>query len=237
MRELVSYAVGCIFGRYSLDKEGLILANAGDGIDEYLQQVPNPTFHPDESGILPLTEEDDFADDLPTQVRRFIRTAFGDEYFEQNIRFIEDALSKELRSFLLKDLYKDHVKRYKKRPIYWMVSSPKGAFRALFYLHRYTPDTIGRLLNEYVRPFMKKLQNKIDNGQHQINYGNLSRGEVTQLQKRIETHRAELREITEWEKQVYDIAAKRIELDLDDGVKVNYQKLGSILEPIKGLNA
>jgi len=236
MRELVSYAVGCIFGRYSLDKEGLVLANAGEGIEEYLRQIPAPSLTPDESGILPLTEEDDFSDDLPTQVRRFIRTAFSGEHAEQNIRFIEDAVGKDLRTFLLRDFYKDHIKRYKKRPIYWMISSPKGSFRALIYLHRYTPDTVGRLLNEYVRPFMSKLQNKMDNEQHQLTYGGLGRAEQNRVQKSMEKHRADLREISDWERQVYDIASKRIVLDLDDGVKVNYQKLGPILEPVKGLN-
>jgi type II restriction/modification system DNA methylase subunit YeeA len=228
MRELLSYAVGCIFGRYSLDREGLVLANAREGLEEYLKSIPEPALMPDESGILPLTEEDDFSDDLP---------AFGPDHFDANIRFIEDAMGRDIRSYLLKDFYRDHVQRYKKRHIYWMATSPKGTFRALFYLHRYTPDTVGRLLNDYVRPFMKKLSNKIENDLHQLSFGSLSRADAARTQKRIDKHRDALKEIESWEKKVYETATRRIELDLDDGVKVNYGKLIDILEPVKGLDS
>ncbi len=237
IKEYISYAVGCLFGRYSLDEPGLVLANAGDGVKEYYQQIPHPTFPPDESGILPLTEEDDFTDDLPTGVRKFIRTTFGEERYEENLRFIEDALGKSLRSFLLKDLYKDHVKRYKKRPIYWQITSPSGIFRCLIYLHRYTPETAGQVLNEYIRPYIKKLEGRISQGERMLSSGTLGRSEEARTRKNIDRWRGMVGELTTWERDVvYPLATERIALDLDDGVKVNYGKLGAILEPVKGLN-
>ena len=142
IRQYISYAVGCIFGRYSLDVDGLVLANAGEGVGEYLKQVPEPSFMPDESGILPITEEDDFSDDLPSQFRNFLRVSFGEENFQENLRYIEDVLGKSIRDYLRNNFYKDHVQRYKKRPIYWMITSPSGALKALIYLHRYTKDTV-----------------------------------------------------------------------------------------------
>ncbi|MBW8002947.1 MAG: BREX-1 system adenine-specific DNA-methyltransferase PglX [Planctomycetes bacterium] len=238
IREYISYAVGCLFGRYSLDKPGLVLANAGDGIKEYYQQIPQPTFLPDESGILPLTEEDYFTDDLPTGARKFIRISFGEERYEENLRFIEDALGKNLRTFLLKDFYKDHVKRYKKRPIYWQVTSPSGIFRCLIYLHRYTPETVGQVLNGYIRPYIKKLEGRISHGERMIKSGTLERSEEAKTRKNIDRWRGMVGELTTWERDVvYPLATERIVLDLDDGVKVNYGKLGAILTPIKGLNS
>ena len=215
-----------------------MLANAGDGVKEYYQQIPHSTFPPDESGILPLTEEDDFTDDLPTGVRKFIRITFGEEGYEKNLRFIEDALGKSLRSFLLKDFYKDHVKRYKKRPIYWQITSPSGIFRCLIYLHQYTPETVGQVLNGYVRPYIKKLETRISQGERMLNSGGLGRSEEAKTRKNIDRWRSMVGDLTIWERNVvYPLATERITLDLDDGVKVNYGKLGAILTPIKGLNS
>lgn len=237
MKELISYAVGCIVGRYSLDKERLVLANAGDDIDKYLKVVPKPRFRPDESGILPITEDEDFSDDLPTQVKRFLRAAFGEECYEGNLRFIEDSIGRELRTYLLKDFYKDHVQRYKKRPIYWMISSPKGSFKTLIYLHRYHKDTVNRFLNDYLRPYQQKLRAKIENNAHIIDSASYSNREKNQARKRSTDFEKQLKELSAWEKEVvYPLASKRIELDLDDGVKVNYGKLGDILEKVTGLN-
>ena len=237
IREYISYAVGCLFGRYSLDRPGMVLANAGDGVKEYYQQIPHPSFSPDELGILPITTEDDFTDDLPTGVRKFIRITFGDELYEENLRFIEDSLGKNLRSFLLKNFYKDHVKRYKKRPIYWQVKSPSGIFRCLIYLHRYTPETVGQILNEYLRPYIKKLETNISRGDRMLDSGRLERNEEARTRKNIDRWRGMVTELTTWERDVvYPLATERISLDLDDGVKVNYGKLGAILESVKGLN-
>jgi uncharacterized protein (UPF0297 family) len=238
MKQFVSYGVGCIFGRYSLDKDGLILANAGDGLDVYLAQIPEPTLRPDESGILPITDDNDFADDLPSQWRAFLRAAFGNEHYEENLHFLEDGLGKRLRPYFLKGFYDDHVKRYKKRPIYWLITSPKGTLQALIYLHRYNRDTVNRFLNDYLRPYQQKLEAKRVSAEHVLTGGGSSQSEKTKAQKRIDEIRKALEELSTWERDVVrPLAEKRIELDLDDGVKVNYGKLGAILAKVKGLNA
>jgi len=128
MKELISYAVGCMFGRYSLDKPGLILANQGETYSDYCRLVPNSSFPADEDNAIPILDGDWFSDDIVSRFRKFLRVAFGEEKYEENLRFVEKALGKDLRQYFLKDFYNDHVKRYKKRPIYWMFSSPDGSF-------------------------------------------------------------------------------------------------------------
>jgi hypothetical protein len=237
LRQFVSYGVGCIFGRYSLDKDGLILANAGDSLDTYLERIPEPRLRPDESGILPITEDDDFPDDLPSQFRAFLRAAFGTEHYDENVQFLEEGLGRDLRSYFLKDFYKDHVKRYKKRPIYWLITSPKGSLRALIYLHRYNRDTVNRFLNDYLRPYQRKLEARRRTAEQSLNSGGLSGSERTKARKDIDRISAALEELSVWERDVVrPLAEQRVELDLDDGVKVNYGKLGAILETVKGLN-
>ncbi|MCK9247209.1 MAG: BREX-1 system adenine-specific DNA-methyltransferase PglX, partial [Anaerolineaceae bacterium] len=152
MRELVSYAVGCMFGRYALDKPGLILANKGETIEDYLKRVPEPSFPADDDNVIPMLDGDWFTDDIAERFRKFLRVAFGEEHYEANLKFVEKALGKngkarDIRDYFLKDFYSDHVKRYKKRPIYWLFSSPKGSFNALIYMHRYRPDTVSVVLN------------------------------------------------------------------------------------------
>lgn len=237
MKELISYATGCMFGRYSLDKPGLILANAQDKMERYLEMIPEPSFRPDKSGILPITEEDDFTDDLTNQFKAFLKVSFGEEHFEENLRFVEEAIGKDIRSFFLKDFYKDHLKRYKKRPIYWMITSPSGSLRALIYLHRYNKDTVSVFLNDYLRPYQSKLGAKEKLQQQTLESGSASAAEKARAQKALDKLQKVHRELEEWERDVvYPLATQRIELDLDDGVKVNYGKLGSILEVVKGLN-
>ena len=148
-----------MFGRYSLDKPGLILANRGDTLQDYLAKVPNPSFMPDRDNVIPIVDGDWFEDDIVTRFRQFLRVAFGEQYFEENLRFVTEALGvKDLRDYFVKSFYKDHVQRYKKRPIYWLFSSPKGSFNALIYMHRYTPSTVSTVLNEYLREFKAKLE-------------------------------------------------------------------------------
>jgi hypothetical protein len=137
--QLLSYSIGCIFGRYSLDKPGLILANQGETLQDFLKQVPNPTFMPDEDNIIPVLEGEWFTDDIVGRFKVFLKAAFGEEHFEENLKYIEDTIGKDIRKYFVKDFYNDHIKRYKKRPIYWMFSSPKGHFKALIYMHRYHP--------------------------------------------------------------------------------------------------
>ena len=158
MREFVSYAVGCMFGRYSLDAPGLILANQGEGLQEYRAKVPNPTFEPDADNVIPVLDGDWFADDIAARFRHFLRVTFGEEHFQENLAFVEEALGKDIRKYFTRDFFNDHVKRYKKRPIYWLFSSPKGTFNALIYMHRYRPDTVSVVLNDYLREFRSKLE-------------------------------------------------------------------------------
>jgi type II restriction/modification system DNA methylase subunit YeeA len=138
--EFLSYAVGCMFGRYALDTAGLILANQGEGLADYLVRVPNPSFMADKDNVIPVLDGDWFADDITERFRQFLRVTFGDEKFQENLSFIEAALGKDVRKWFTKDFFDFHVRRYKKRPVYWMFSSPKGSFQVLIYMHRYQPD-------------------------------------------------------------------------------------------------
>jgi SAM-dependent methyltransferase len=233
--QLISYGIGCLFGRYSVEMDGLILADVGATIDDFRKILSNAHFLPDDDGIIPFTDEDDFPDDLPTAFKSWLRFISGAHYAD-NLHWIEECLGKDLRSFFDKDFYKDHVKRYKFRPIYWMVSSPSGAFRALIYLHRYSKDTVGKILNDYVRPYRTKIDQKIRRFESIIDSSVSSAGEKVKGKKRLAQLEKYRTEIETWEKEsLYPLALKRVELDLDDGVKVNYRKLEGILEPVKQL--
>lgn len=243
MRELVSYAVGCMFGRYSLDKPGLILANQGETLADYLRQVPQPSFPADDDNVIPLLDGDWFPDDITLRFRQFLRVAFGDEHYEDNLAFIEHALNVKgkrnygLREYFLGEFYADHVKRYKKRPIYWLFSSPKGTFSALVYLHRYRPDTVSVVLN-YLRDFRKKLASRLDYLQQVAINPSASQSEKTKASKEADTIKKQLIELDDYERDtLYPLATEQVELDLDDGVKVNYLKLGAALKKIPGLEA
>lgn len=235
MTEFLSYAVGCMFGRYSLDKPGLTLANQGDTLADYLRQVSDPRFMPDEDNVIPLLDGEWFADDVTERFRQFIRLTFGEEHYEENLAFIEKALGKDVRKYFLKDFYADHVKRYKKRPIYWLFSSPKGTFSALVYLHRYRPDTVSVVL-QYLRDFRKKLAARLDYLQQVAISTSASQGEKTKANKEAETIKKQLLELDDYERDtLYPLATEQVQLDLDDGVKVNYLKLGAALKKIPGL--
>jgi len=242
MREFISYSVGCMFGRYSLDKTGLILANQGDTLEEYLHQVPKPRFTPDEDNVIPLLDGDWFSDDITSRFREFLRVTFGEEHYDDNLRFIEESLGKKgkslpIRDFFLKEFYTDHVKRYKKRPIYWLFSSPKGSFNALVYLHRYRPDTASIVL-QYLRDFRSKLVSERDHQEQMSISTSASQGEKTKALKKIEELKKALVELDDYERDtLYPLATRQEKLDLDDGVKVNYLKLGDALKKIPGLEA
>lgn len=243
MRELVSYAVGCMFGRYSLDKPGLILANQGETLADYLAQVPQPNFPADDDNVIPLLDGDWFPDDITLRFRQFLRVAFGDAHYEDNLAFIEQALNVKgkrnysLRDYFLGEFYTDHVKRYKKRPIYWLFSSPKGTFSALVYLHRYRPDTVSVVLS-YLRDFRKKLASRLDYLQQVAINPSASQSEKTKASKEADTIKKQLIELDDYERDtLYPLATEQVELDLDDGVKVNYLKLGAALKKIPGLEA
>lgn len=237
--QLISYAVGCIFGRYSLDKDGLILANQGETLQDYLVWVGKAEnelqFVPDADNVVPVLDDEWFDDDIVNRVREFIRTVWGDDHLQDNIQFIEDALGKDLRKYLTKDFYKDHIKRYKKRPIYWMFSSPKGHFKVLIYMHRYTPDTLNMILNAYLRPFMEKVRNDIQRQSDIIITG--SAVEQGRARKRQDRLKDILADCEKYEYEIlYPLASDRIAIDLNDGVLVNYNKFGNAIAPVAGLN-
>ena len=245
--DLVSYSVGCMFGRYSLDKPGLILADQGTTVQDFLAKVPNPTFMPDADNVLPIVDGDWFEDDIVTRFRQFLRVAFGEEYFEPNLRFIEESLSvKSLRDYFItragrsnsigrSKFYDDHLKRYKKRPIYWLFSSPKGSFNALIYMHRYTPSTVSTVLNEYLREFESKLEANLQH-QERLAAGDGTTREKAASSKEAERLRTVLLELTEYEHNVlYPLASKQLAIDLDDGVKTNYPKFYPAVRKIQGL--
>jgi hypothetical protein len=237
-KDLVSYAVGCMLGRYSLDEPGLILANHGDTLRDYFAKVPNPSFMPDKDNVIPIVDGDWFEDDIVARFRQFLRVAFGEQCFEQNLRFVIEALGmKDLRDYFVKSFYKDHVQRYKKRPIYWLFSSPKGSFNALIYMHRYMPSTVSTVLNEYLREFKAKLE---ASRQH---HERLAAGAGTPRQqaaahKEVDRLRTVVLELDEYEHDVlYPLATQQVQIDLDDGVKANYPKFGAALKMITGLEA
>ncbi|WP_150113128.1 BREX-1 system adenine-specific DNA-methyltransferase PglX [Modicisalibacter zincidurans] len=237
MREMVSYAVGCIFGRYALDKPGLILANQGETVDDYLKQIPEPSFQADEDNVIPMLDGDWFTDDITERFREFLRIAFGEEHYDENLRFVEQALGKDIRKYFLKDFYNDHVRRYKKRPIYWLFSSPKGSFNALIYVHRYQPHTVGTVL-EYLRDFKdEKLKARKSHLEAVSISAGASQGEKTKALKEIEKINKILAELDDYERDVlYPLATEQVEIDLDDGVKTNYPKFGEALKKITGLS-
>jgi len=236
--EFLHYAVGCMFGRYSLDAPGLILANQGEGIEDYLARVPEPSFAPDRDNVIPVLDADWFADDIVTRARDFLRVTFGEAKFRENLAFIEAALGKDLRRWFTKDFFDYHVRRYKKRPIYWMFSSPKGSFNALIYMHRYRPDTVSVVLNQYVREFIHKLEVERTRLEKLAVDPAATPAQQTKAQKETATVIKQIAELTEWEREVvYPMAQQKIAIDLDDGVKRNYPLFAGALKPIKGLEA
>lgn len=237
MKELISYSAGCMFGRYALDKPGLVLANQGETIEDYLKQIPEPIFPADDDNVIPVLDGEWFPDDITERFYNFLRTAFGPENFDDNLKFIETAIGKDIRKYFTKDFYNDHVKRYKKRPIYWMFTSPKGSFNALIYMHRYRPDTVSVVLNDYLREFKTKLTaQKVACESVGISPGS-SASEKTKALKEIDRIKKILAELDEYERNtLYPLATKQIAIDLDDGVRVNYQKFGAALKKIAGLD-
>lgn len=237
IREFVSYAVGCMFGRYSLDVAGLILANQGEGLEDYRTKVPNPTSEPDADNAIPVLDGEWFADDVAARFRRFLRVTFGEEHFQENLAFVEQALGKDIRRYFTRDFFNDHVKRYKKRPIYWLFSSPKGTFNALIYMHRYRPDTVSVVLNDYLREFRSKLEAHRRAQEALSISGDALTAQKTKALKEIEATAGQIEELDAWERDVlFPLATQKIEIDLDDGVKANYPKFGAALKPIKGLS-
>ncbi len=207
---------------------------------------PLSTIHflPDNDNVIPMLDGDWFADDITERFKRFLRIAFGKERYEENLAFIEQALNIKgkrnygIRDYFLGEFYNDHVKRYKKRPIYWLFSSPRGSFNALIYMHRYRPDTVSVVLNDYLREFRTKLTSHKNHLEAVSISGNSSQGEKTKALKESEKISKMIAEIEEYEREVlYPLATEQVEIDLDDGVRANYPKFGTALKKIQGLDA
>jgi type II restriction/modification system DNA methylase subunit YeeA len=244
--ELISYVIGCMMGRYSLDQAGLILADSRDSQAEQLaayedkvgKAISHVQFEPDPDGIIPVLDGEWFEDDIVARTREFLAVTFPESSVAENLRFIEESLGKDIRKYFCSEFYKDHLQTYKKRPIYWMVQSPKKGFACLIYLHRYTKDTLNQVLNNYFRPYLQKLEARLAQlGLDQLN-DDLPARERTAARKEAEKITKVLKECQAWEQDaLLPLAQQRIELDLDDGVKVNYLKLQDVLALIPGLAA
>lgn len=238
---LISYAVGCMFGRYSLDVDGLVLADQGDTVEDYLQKMPDlasVSFMPDADNVIPITDEEYFEDDIVGRFVEFMRVAYGAETLEENLRFAADALGGKgtsrdvIRSYFLKEFFKDHCQTYKKRPIYWQFDSgKKNGFKALIYMHRYQPDLLARVRTDYVHQQQERYRAQVSYAEDAL--ATAEKGNRVKLEKRISKLNDQLREASEFEEKVHHLADQMIEIDLDDGVKVNYAKFQDVLAKIK----
>ena len=228
MKQFISYAVGCMMGRYSIDKPGLILANQGDGVNEYNEKVPNSRFEVDDDGIIPLmTSDTEFADNATKRFKQWLAIAFGDTHLVENLNFIEGALGKSLDDYFVKDFWKDHKKMYQNRPIYWLFASKKGAFQCIAYMHRMNAYTAERIRTKYLLPHIEWLMQK--QSEMEENAANLSTAE----RKKLDSIRKQIDECREYHDRLHVVADEQIAFDLDDGVVVNYAKFGDVVQKIK----
>ena len=243
IKSLLSYAVGCLFGRYSLDMDGLMYAGGEWDDSKYV------TLKPVTDNVLPLCDEEYFGEnDLVNRIVEFVRVVYGADTLEENLAFIAKALGSKgntsreiIRNYFLKDFFADHCKIYQKRPIYWMFDSgKKNGFKALVYLHRWDADTTGRVYNNYLSPLLRTYAQQIVQENNVISSSNDART-VSTAQKRLDKLKLQQEECEKYEKNIAHLAALRITLDLDDGVKVNYVKAQTaadgknlnVLAPIK----
>ncbi len=238
---LISYAVGCMFGRYSLDVDGLVLADAGDTVDDYLAKMPDPehvTFMPDSDNVLPITDDEYFGDDIVARLVEFVSVAYGAQTLEENLRFIADALGDKgtprevIRSYFLKDFYADHCQTYKKRPIYWLFDSgKKNGFKCLIYMHRYQPDLIARIRTDYVLPQQERYRTRLVALDDAVQSAEGREKAAYNKERKLVSDQAA--ELASYEEKIHRLADQMISIDLDDGVKVNYAKLADVLAKIK----
>lgn len=256
---LISYAVGCMFGRYSLDKEGLCYAGgdfgelfvvAGDGgkIDGhksrgYLKEVAiggdtGSHFGVDADNIIPITDDEYFMDDIVSRFAEFVSVVYGADTLETNLKFVADALGGKgtprdvIRNYFLNDFYADHLKTYQKRPIYWLFSSgKKNGFKCLIYMHRYQTDTIARIRTDYVHELQSRYSTAISNIESRITESLGS--EAVKLRKQLKKLQEQNEELYRYEEKIHHLADQMITIDLDDGVKVNYAKFGDALAAVK----
>lgn len=228
VKQLISYAVGCMMGRYSLDRKGLILANQGDGQKEYEALVPNSRFAIDDDGIIPLMSvNNELTDHITLRFKTWLGIAFGEENLMDNLNFVERALDKRLEDYFLKDFWKDHKKMYQNRPIYWLFSSKKGAFQCIVYMHRMNAYTAERVRTKYLLPHIEWLMTK--QAEMQASAANLS----TRERKELDNIGKQIDECREYHDRLHEVADQQIAFDLDDGVLVNYAKFGDVLAKLK----
>ncbi|WP_414457697.1 BREX-1 system adenine-specific DNA-methyltransferase PglX [Klebsiella pneumoniae] len=248
LSEMMSYSIGCMMGRYSLDREGLVYAHEGNkGFAELVAEGAYKTFPADNDGILPLMDDEWFDDDVTSRVKEFVRTVWGEEHLQENLDFIAESLClyaikpkkgesalDTIRRYLSTQFWKDHLKMYKKRPIYWLFSSGKEkAFECLVYLHRYNDATLARMRTEYVVPLLARYQANIDRLNEQIDGS--SGGEATRLKRDRDNLSKKFNELRSFDDRLRHYADMRISIDLDDGVKVNYGKFGDLLADVKAI--
>ncbi|MEA5335070.1 BREX-1 system adenine-specific DNA-methyltransferase PglX [Vibrio parahaemolyticus] len=248
--ELLSYTIGCMMGRYSLDREGLVYAHSGNqGFKELAAEGTYKTFPADDDGIVPLAAEDWlFEDDATSRFRDFVKTVWGEEHLQENLDFVAESLCLDaikqkknessmetIRRYFSTQFYKDHLKTYKKRPIYWLFSSGKEkAFECLVYLHRYNESTLARMRTEYVTPLMGKLET-----QHSVlteSRTNASSTEQRRIDKELKSIEKKQSELRAFDEELKHLAEMKISIDLDDGVKVNYGKFGNLLADVKAIH-
>jgi len=237
IEQFISYSIGCMFGRYSIDKKGLILANRNENIKDFISNFSYQSFLPDVDNIIPFLDEELFEDDIVGRFKEFLKITFNEEHFQENLDFIADAIgwtekrsSEEvIRNYFLNSFYKHHCQMYKKRPIYWMFTSgKKKAFNALIYMHRYNKELLAKMRIDYLH----KLQEKLEIKRSMIDIESLSGKEKTDAMKQIKDIDEKLEELKDYDEILKDKADQFIEIDLDDGVKVNYAKFEGLLEKI-----
>ncbi|WP_270440214.1 BREX-1 system adenine-specific DNA-methyltransferase PglX [Acidaminococcus provencensis] len=233
IRSFISYAVGCMMGRYSLDFDGLAYAGGDWDASKY------KTFIPDKDAIIPITDDEYFTDDIVGRFVEFVKTVYGADTLEENLKFIADALDEKgatsreaIRNYFLNDFYKDHLKTYQKRPIYWLFDSgKKNGFKCLVYMHRYQPDTIARIRTDYVHEQQARYRTAISSLERQINGASTS--ERVRLNKQLTKLRDQAEETRLYEEKIHHLADQMIKIDLDDGVKHNYAIFQDVLAKIK----
>lgn len=232
IRSFISYAVGCMFGRYSLDVDGLVYAGGEWDNSKY------STFAADKDNIIPISDDEYFEDDIVGRFVKFVEVVYGKDTLDENLKFIADALGGKgqpkdvIRNYFLNDFYSDHCKIYQKRPIYWLFDSgKKNGFKCLIYMHRYQPDTIARIRTDYVHEQQARYRTAIADLETRIS--NASTGERVKLNKQLKTLNDQATEIHEYEEKIHHLADQMISIDLDDGVKVNYAKFQDVLAKVK----
>ena len=229
---LISYAVGCMFGRYSLDVDGL--AYAGGEWDESRYK----TIVPDSDNIIPICDDEYFDDDITGRFVKWVETVYGSETLEENLKFVADALGGKgtprevIRSYFLNDFYADHPKTYQKRPIYWLFDSgKKNGFKALIYMHRYQSDLLARMRTDYVHEQQERYRTQLTHLADAIEHaGAAERVKLTKQQKKLQEQALE---IQKYEEKIHHLADQNIQIDLDDGVKHNYELFADVLAKIK----